>query len=366
VTPNSEFLVPARSYKLRVDYSGKQYWSDVFNVIAGEESTLAMSLDQLALNTTNDPKPVRFDGISPVFQHEPIQVASLGSLIGILSQAAVANPGSVKVYYYLNDHLGTPQLLMDLNAVVTWKANYEPFGEVTVEPTSVSEEDLRFPGQYFDRETRLHYNYYRYYEPRTGRYLMPDPIGQIGGINLYIYVGGNAINAFDSFGLYDIWDFGEDTLSFAAGLGNAVTFGGTTWIVERFMSGEDAAILRKTKRCAGAFKAGEWASLGLGAGRLAYAGLAKGSSMFLAARGMTMQNAAAASAFRNSLKKWFSINPWRNFRIYPFEKMIEKYPNAEEIIRAAGRTSAYYNLIGAYITLSSATALETTDDCECD
>jgi hypothetical protein len=88
--------------------------------------------------------------------------------------------------------------------------------------------------------------------------------------------------------------------------------------------------------------------------------------MYYAARETTMQNAAAASAFRNTLKKWFSINPWRNFRIYRFEAMVEKYPTAEEIIKAAGRTSGYYNLIGAYVTASSATAAATTDDCECD
>jgi len=38
----------------------------------------------------------------------------------------------------------------------------------------------RFPGQYFDKETNLHYNYFRYYEPETGRYISPDPIGLAG------------------------------------------------------------------------------------------------------------------------------------------------------------------------------------------
>jgi RHS repeat-associated protein len=47
--------------------------------------------------------------------------------------------------------------------------------------------DLRFPGQFFDQATKLHYNYFRDYDPRTGRYIESDPIGLDGGINTYAY-----------------------------------------------------------------------------------------------------------------------------------------------------------------------------------
>ncbi|HAS8232684.1 TPA: RHS repeat-associated core domain-containing protein, partial [Vibrio vulnificus] len=46
---------------------------------------------------------------------------------------------------------------------------------------------LRFQGQYHDVETGLHYNLARYYDPRTGRFIQPDPIGLLGGINHYQY-----------------------------------------------------------------------------------------------------------------------------------------------------------------------------------
>ena len=63
-------------------------------------------------------------------------------------------------------------------------------------------DSIRFPGQYFDEETGLHYNRFRYYDPSIGRYISADPIGQLGGVNLYSYAGNNPVNWFDFLGLY--------------------------------------------------------------------------------------------------------------------------------------------------------------------
>ena len=66
------------------------------------------------------------------------------------------------------------------------------------------ENPFRFPGQYYDQETGLHYNYFRYYNPQTGRYITPDPIGLEGGINLFTYAANNPMNWIDSLGLTTI------------------------------------------------------------------------------------------------------------------------------------------------------------------
>jgi RHS repeat-associated protein len=103
-------------------------------------------------------------------------------------------------YWYQNDHLGTPQKMISANGTVVWSARYDSFGLATVEVETVKN-NLRFPGQYFDQETGLHYNWHRFYDPETGRYVSADPIGLEGGMNLYSYVGGDPVNWIDPEGL---------------------------------------------------------------------------------------------------------------------------------------------------------------------
>ena len=112
---------------------------------------------------------------------------------------AMIKPGEA-VYYFHNDHLGTPQVLTDDSQTIAWKAVYTPFGGAVASIQTV-ENPFRFPGQYYDTEAGLHYNYFRYYNPQTGRYITPDPIGLEGGINLFSYVENNSVNGTDLWGL---------------------------------------------------------------------------------------------------------------------------------------------------------------------
>jgi RHS repeat-associated protein len=103
-------------------------------------------------------------------------------------------------YAVLTDHLATPNRLVDLAGTVVWDAVWRPFGELESLTATVTF-PLRLPGQYFDAETGLHYNYQRDYDPALGRYIQADPIGLVGGANRYGYVGGNPLIRADPLGL---------------------------------------------------------------------------------------------------------------------------------------------------------------------
>jgi RHS repeat-associated protein len=107
-----------------------------------------------------------------------------------------------RYYWYQNDHLGTPQKITDTNGKVVWSATYDSFADALILMEEIVN-NLRHPGQYFDSETGFHYNWYRYYDPATGRYLSKDPIGFLAGdMNLYRYVLNNPINRIDALGLH--------------------------------------------------------------------------------------------------------------------------------------------------------------------
>jgi RHS repeat-associated protein len=112
--------------------------------------------------------------------------------------------------YYHQDHLNTPIQATDKDGKVVWAAEYTPFGKATIvtpTPTSnrpVITSNLRFPGQYEDVETGLHYNFHRYYDKETGRYVQSDPIELAGGANLYGYADQNPLLDIDPFGLVKV------------------------------------------------------------------------------------------------------------------------------------------------------------------
>jgi RHS repeat-associated protein len=115
---------------------------------------------------------------------------------------------AVKALYFIHvDHLNTPRLIADSTQKTVWRWDQaEPFGNnpADEDPEAVGvafDLPLRLPGQYYDAETLLHYNYFRGYDAGVGRYVESDPIGLDGGLNTYNYVGGAPLTGEDPFGL---------------------------------------------------------------------------------------------------------------------------------------------------------------------
>ena len=123
-------------------------------------------------------------------------------------------------YYVEPDHIGTPRTVIDPSvnqAVWKWTLQGDPFG--TTSPNGAQFAlNLRFPGQYADTATSTNYNYFRDYEPATGRYAESDPLGLEGGTNTYAYVGSSPILGTDTLGLVH-WKGTQTTIGVSLGGG---------------------------------------------------------------------------------------------------------------------------------------------------
>lgn len=122
------------------------------------------------------------------------------------------------VYFYSVGSDGCPRRILTSKGRVVWEASVAAYGQASILLCEI-ENNLRFPGQYFDAETDLHYNRNRYYDSAIGSYVSTDPIGLRGGLNLYGY-GRNPIGFADPLGLiheeatgysvYGLYDAGSD------------------------------------------------------------------------------------------------------------------------------------------------------------
>ncbi|MDC9596252.1 RHS repeat-associated core domain-containing protein [Xenorhabdus anantnagensis] len=124
---------------------------------------------------------------------------------GALTPSARYEKG--KLHYIVSDHQGTPREILSESGKLVWANRLTTWGRAEQMPLlAANDEDyhvscnLRFTGQYEDKESGLYYNRFRYYDCDTGQYLTSDPIGLMGGVNPYGYVY-NPVSFIDPFGL---------------------------------------------------------------------------------------------------------------------------------------------------------------------
>ncbi|MER5312847.1 RHS repeat-associated core domain-containing protein [Streptomyces sp. NPDC002773] len=105
-----------------------------------------------------------------------------------------------RFFAIVTDLVGSPTELVSADGSLAWRARSTAWGSTQWNKNSTAYTPLRYPGQYFDPETGLHYNFNRYYDPEVGRYLSPDPLGIAPSINHYAYVANPFVLA-DPLGL---------------------------------------------------------------------------------------------------------------------------------------------------------------------
>nr|WP_323187746.1 MULTISPECIES: polymorphic toxin type 30 domain-containing protein [unclassified Streptomyces] len=93
-----------------------------------------------------------------------------------------------RFFAIVTDLIGTPTELVDESGALAWRTRTTLWGTTTWTRDATGYTPLRFPGQYFDRESELHYNFFRYYDPESARYLTPDPLGLTPADNPVTYV----------------------------------------------------------------------------------------------------------------------------------------------------------------------------------
>lgn len=179
---------------IRVDFPGGGYATYKYDIRGGR---IEKSIDGVATRYL-------YDGNTPLAEYDGSGSLKRNYFYG----TGDANPSilvdSGQIYFYVKDHLDTPKKVVDESGDINWSAEYKSFGEVSVSVNTVTN-NFRFPGQYWDSETGLHYNWHRYYDTGTGRYLREDPIGLIGDINLFVYTSNNPVIRIDPLGLKWVW-----------------------------------------------------------------------------------------------------------------------------------------------------------------
>lgn len=196
-------------------YDAEHRLVEVRSLHGGREQVVRMHYDPLGRRTLKseydasglllDQTRFTWDGLRLLHEQRHAQCSLYLYLEGDHEPLARVDGSAAQqqVRYYHNDLNGLPEQLTEANGDVLWQARYQVWGNSVQEVREahfIEEQNLRFQGQYLDRETGLHYNTFRFYDPDIGRFTQPDPIGLLGGVNLYQYAP-NPITWIDPHGL---------------------------------------------------------------------------------------------------------------------------------------------------------------------
>ena len=149
-----------------------------------------------------------FDGWNVIIEKatkgSPATAASAGGVGGLLATFATkSSPATVgtETHYFHYDANGNVTETVDSNGDLTASYEYGPFGELVSESGAYTDNTYKFSTKPQDEETGYYYYGFRYYSTNLGRWISRDPIGEFGGINVYVIVENNSINWIDKLGL---------------------------------------------------------------------------------------------------------------------------------------------------------------------
>jgi len=171
-----------------------EYFNGTTSLGVSVQSPFTLTLNNLAAGTYQvSVKVTTTDPANPVLQSVPLAL-TVGTA-----------PGAATAYFIHTDQLNTPRAITDGSGKLVWQWDSDPFGKDAPNEQPAGQPaftfNQRFPGQQFDRESNLHYNYFRDYDPALGRYIQSDPKGLAAGANTFGYVFANPLRNIDPLGL---------------------------------------------------------------------------------------------------------------------------------------------------------------------
>jgi len=253
VVTNGTYLYNTAGCLTNIQYSGSQYSKTVGLMWNGQYQLTAASTNGIAAERYGfDALGKRvwiWDGSATNFLiYDGAQVIAEVDATGGLKRAYAYAPGidqaismavyssgvtsAPTVYYYLRDHLGSVLALSDTNGNICESYRYDAWGRTTVYDVggnalskSAMGNRIAFQGREYSWATGLYYFRARWYDPVTGRWLSPDPIGINGGLNQYVFCANNPVNFTDPLGLSFLGRVGNGFTGAAAGAGAGAASG---------------------------------------------------------------------------------------------------------------------------------------------